>query len=150
MFDTETANLGMRLEKNIKEEFSSAGFTYFTNVKDNPKKPTLEIDGIAVKGNQCFVIESKVKGITKMIEEQHTINEIIIDLKGIVDGFENLRRKRQRKRIPSLLKKIEFAKKHLSSVCNITQNNFKIKGMIITIVYPWISEYKGVEIVTYD
>ena len=52
--------------------------------------------------------------------------------------------------MPSLLKKIEFARKYVLSAYIKTTNNLKFIGMIVTTIYPWISEYKGVRIITYD
>ena len=150
LFDKKTAKRGRRLEKKIQKRFEEAGFRYFPNVKDKQKNPTLEIDGIAVKGNHCFIVESKVKGITKLMEEQHTVSGIITDLKGIVDGFETSQNRSKLNRMPSLLKKIEFARKYVSSTYIKTTNNLKLIGMIVTTTYPWISEYKGVRIITYD
>ena len=150
LFDQETAKRGRRLEKKIQERFEEAGFRYFPNVKDRRKNPTLEIDGIAVKGNHCFIVESKIKGITKLIEEQHTVSGIITDLKGIVEGFETSQNRSKLSHMPSLLKKIEFARKYVSSTYIKTTNNLKFTGIIVTTIYPWISEYKKVRIVTYD
>ena len=148
LFDRETAKRGKLLEKTIQNEFKKAGFRYFPNIKDKQKKPTLEIDGIAVKGNHCFIIESKVRGATKLIEEQHTMSKIITDMKGIIDGFETSKNHSKVKRIPSLLKKIEFAKANLS--INMDTNNIRFTGIIVTTIYPWIFEYKGVKIITHD
>ena len=125
LFDQETAKRGRRLEKKIQERFEEAGFRYFPNVKDRRKNPTLEIDGIAVKGNHCFIVESKIKGITKLIEEQHTVSGIITDLKGIVEGFETSQNRSKLSHMPSLLKKIEFARKYVSSTYIKTTNNRK-------------------------
>ena len=149
LFDKETEKYGKQLEKDIKENFKKAGFRYEPNVKDK-KKSTLEIDGIAIKGNHCFVIESKVKSITKLMEEKHIVSKVITDLQGIVDGIETSQNKNKSKRIPSLLKKIEYVKKCVPSTYIKDTNNLTITGVIVTTIYPWIQEYKGVKIITYE
>ena len=143
-------NLVGALKKRSRRDLKKQVLDIFPNVKDKQKNPTLEIDGIAVKGNHCFIVESKVKGITKLMEEQHTVSGIITDLKGIVEGFETSQNRSKLNRMPSLLKKIEFARKNVSSTYIKTTNNLKFIGMIVTTIYPWISEYKGVRIITYD
>ena len=140
LLNDESSRRGTDFEYQVEQKFRDAGFIYCPRVRDR-KKATLEIDGIATKGNLCFVVEVKSIGITKLMEQRQTRFNRINTLKGIVDG--------QRptsdgiKKIPSLPYKIHYAKQYTSSFeCPPT----RFGGLIVTKLSPEITEYKGVRI----
>ena len=151
LFDCETAKRGKEYEQTLKKEFEKAGFWFCLNFKDK-KKPTLEIDGIAIKGNYCFIIESKARQLLSLIEESNRRAQVIRDLKGVVDGFKFSKKNNQMhpEKITSLLEKIEYVKEN-SHIFKI-QDNTKMKfvGILSILNYTRLTEYKSVKIITYE
>lgn len=151
LFDAETEKRSKKFEEKIQIELENKGFRYFPNVTDK-KNPTIEIDGIGVDQNYCLVIESKAKRLPTLIEENKRRYQIVRDLKGVIDGikFSMKNGKEIKKKVPSLLEKIDYVtqNKELFGIRN--ENAIKFVGLIVTLNYPWISEYKNVRIITYN
>ena len=59
LFDAETEKRSKAFERErVKNEFERLGYTYLTNVVDK-RNSTLEIDGIALKNDRCYVVGCK-------------------------------------------------------------------------------------------
>lgn len=149
LFDDETAKLGKLFEGNVKEKFEKLGYTYLPNVKDDPKKPNLEIDGIAIKNDYCFVIESKKRRLPPVVESTEAKKIMIDDLRGIIDGYKRTIKNGQPKikTIPSLLEKIDHVKNNLKNLGLTYVSKDKVRGLIVTHDYPILSNYKGIKII---
>lgn len=150
LFDSETEKRSKKFEERIQIEFEKKGYDYQKNIKDRERKSSLEIDGVASKNGKCYVIESKARRLPTLVEEKQRRFQSIRDLKGIVDGikYSTKNGKLEKKMIPSLLNKIEFVKTNPEQ-CKINKSTIQnYQGLIITIDYPWILEYKGVKIIS--
>jgi len=144
LFDAEISKRGNDFEKvEIPEKFKSMGFKVRPSILDK-KKSTLEIDGLAWKGDVLHVIESKVWDIKSFFEHKkiHLYRER--DLKGIVDGKSYTEGKP--KDIPSLTEKVDYIKQNLAKYCPDFLNIKEVKGLIVTKSYPPIKEYKNIKI----
>jgi len=142
LFEKEQTKKGKEFEKQVQDIFKKNGYDYIPNLKTKH----LEIDGIAIKNSKCYIVEVKKYRFPTLVEESNRRENTIRDLKGIVDG-EKFTFKSDRvlaEKIPSLLEKIEFVKNN-SIQLGLNEHNVKTwEGIIVTIDYPWISEYKGV------
>jgi hypothetical protein len=152
VFDRETNKRSKEFEKAVEQEFKMFGFTYYPNQVDNKGKPTLEIDGLAIKDGLCYVIECKKRRLPALIEEDNVREYVIRDTKGIVEGIKYTTKPDGttiQKKIPSILTKVEFVEKNNQRWKG--QNTFNIvKPLIVTKDYPLISEYKGVRIIPFS
>lgn len=150
IFDAVSDKLGLIFEKNIQKKFESLGYDYLPNHKDNPENPTLEIDGIASKNDTCYVIECKNHKLPPEVESFQAKQNMIDDLRGIVDGFKRTTKdgKRIKKPVPSLVEKVNYVKQHLSDLNLKKVSSKKIFGLIVTDNYPLISNYKEFNIIS--
>ncbi len=146
IFDDETGRRGVLFESKVQEKFENLGFKYIPNVKDDYKSPTLEIDGIAIKDDYCFVIEVKNRRLPPEVESSNVKKIMIFDLKGIVDGKKRATKDGERiiKNIKSLPEKINYVQSNLENLDLATVSNKKVFGLIITHDYPLISIYKNI------
>ena len=146
LFDDETSKRGKIFEDAVKAKFEEFGFRFLPNVKDDPKNPTLEIDGIAVKDDYCFVVEDKNRRLPPEVESAKAKKTMIDDLKGIVDGYKRTSKNGQRitKPVKSLPEKVEYVKDNLNSLglTNVSKN--KVFGLVVSHDFPLISDYKGI------
>lgn len=149
LFDEETSRRGKIFEEKVKAKFEGLEFNYLPNVKDNPSNPTLEIDGIAIKDDYCFVIEDKNRRLPPIVESTDAKKIMIDDLKGIVDGYKRTTKNGQRitKQVKSLPDKIEFVKNNLKMLGLTSVSKDKVIGLIVTHDYPILSNYKGIKII---
>ena len=148
LFDRETQRRGYLFEKRVKEEFEKFKFSYLPNQTDAKKKSTLEIDGISLKNNFCYVVECKKHLLPTLVEESQRRSQIVRDLKGVVDGKKYTTRdgKTIAREIPSLPTKVKFVAENLKQF-NLNEKT-KIQGLIVTMDYPFIYEYKGIKIIS--
>ena len=148
IFEKEQTKKGKEFEKQVQDIFKKNGFTYIPNVETKH----LEIDGIAIKNSKCHVIEIKRYRLPTLVEESNRRDNTIRDLKGIVVGkkFSFKDGDVVAEKIPSLLEKIEFVTENLSKIGLGQYNIESFEGLIITIDYPWISEYEGVKIFAFN
>ena len=115
-FDPETQRRSREFEKReVAEKFRRTGFNYFPDLQDKKKKPTLQIDGIATRGDTMYVIECKGWGIKPLYDLRERQQYLERDLKGIVDGREYTTKngKLEIKKKVSLLDKVRFAKENM-------------------------------------
>ena len=150
IFDLIAHKRGSDFEKDVQKKFESLDFDYIPNHKDDPDNPTLEIDGIASKNNMCFVIEDKNPRLPPEVESFQARENMIDDLKGIIDGEKRTTRSGERvvEQITSLPEKVEYVKNHLSELGLTQVFPDKIFGIVITNNYPLISEYNGHRIIS--
>jgi len=148
LFDKETEIRGKKFEKEVSDEFEKKGFTCIRNVKDSELNTTLEIDVLAIKNKNCFVVETKAHRLPTLIEESNRTAQVVRDIKGIVDGikYSTIQNKIRKEKIPSLLDKINYIKNNRSKFD--LNDNVSIEGVIVSPDYTWIEKYKGVKIVT--
>ncbi len=148
LFDAETQRRAYIFEKLVKDEFKKLGFNYLPNQTDNKKKSTLEIDGIALKNKVCYVIECKKHLFPPLVEETQRRSQMVRDLKGIVDGkkYTTRNEKISVKEITSLPTKIKFVTNNLERFK--LNRETKINGLIVTMDYPFINEYKSIKILS--
>jgi hypothetical protein len=149
LFDIETSKHGKVFEDKIKAKFEELGFKYMPNVKDKPSNHTLEIDGIAIKDDYCFVIEDKNHRLPPIVESTEAKKIMIDDLMGIVDGYKRTTVNGERivKKIKSLPEKIDFVKNNLNDLGLTTISKDKVRGLIVTQNYPLLLNYKGIKII---
>jgi hypothetical protein len=149
-FKMETDERARKFEITVQQKFEELGFAYKPNFKDNPKNPTLEIDGIAVLNETCYVIECKKPRLPPLVEANETRKLMIEDLKGIVDGFKRIQKDgvRTTEPRPSLPSKITYVKSNMGSLGSDMRNVKTIHGLIVTMDYPFIEEYKGIHILS--
>jgi Nuclease-related domain len=151
LFNAETEKRSLQFEKQeVKTEFEKNKFLYFPDIVDR-KDATFQIDGLAIKDRTCYVVECKGWRLNKFLDEKRNRDQIIRDLKGIVIG-EKYTTKNQltiTKKIPSLVKKIEFVKNNLHKfISHNTQ--VTIEGLIVTIRYLPLSKYEGVRFISIE
>jgi len=148
LFEKEQAKKGKEFEKQVQDIFKKNGYAYIPNLETK----NLEIDGIAIKDSKCHVIEIKKYRLPTLVEESNRRENTIRDLKGIVDGVKYSFKNDElvEKKVPSLLEKIEYVKTNAEGL-GLTEYNIKLlDGIIVTIDYPWISEYKGVRMFAFN
>jgi len=148
LFEKEQTKKGKEFEKQVQDIFKKNGYAYIPNVETKH----LEIDGIAIKDSKCHVIEIKKYRLPTLVEESNRRENTIRDLKGIVDGVKYSFKNDElvEKKVPSLLKKIDYVKTNAEGL-GLTEYNIKsLDGIIVTIDYPWISEYKGVRMFAFN
>jgi hypothetical protein len=116
LFDIETVRLSKEFEnEKVKAEFERNGYIYVSNITDK-RKATLHIDGLAIKGKKCYVVECKGLRLKRLMDEPDTLNSIIRDLKGYALGKEyttNKDRQRVERDKPSLISKLEYVKQNV-------------------------------------
>lgn len=146
LFDDETSQRGKIFEGKVKEKFEDLGYCFLPNIKDDKKNPTLEIDGIAVKSNYCFVIEDKNRRLPPEVESTEAKKTMIDDLKGIIDGYKRTIKNSQRvtKSIKSLPEKIDFVKNNLKDIGIVSVSKEKVFGLVVTHDFPLLPIYKGI------
>jgi hypothetical protein len=148
-FDEETVRRSKELEMTrAKDEFQKAGYKWVPSVKDK-KKATLEIDALAGRNKVLFVVEVKGWGLTTFFEHRNKHEQLIRDLKGVVDGvdYEMKGDKLVTRKIPSLLRKIVYAKTSMGKHGFDPKVFTSVRGIIVIEDFPPISEYKGVRII---
>lgn len=144
-FDEETARRGKEFENRPNELFKKYGFKYF---KNKGIKNKIEIDGIAVKDNFCFIIEVKGKMLPILFMDQKTREKLIRDVKGVVDGYKYT--KRSEKKIPSMMDKIEYVKENYKEFEILDRHKIKFCGIVVLRFYQWIPGHNGVKFMTDD
>jgi hypothetical protein len=146
LFDKETVKRSKDFEmQEVKNIFQSIGWTYAPN-KTDKKKASLEIDGIATFRRKMVVIECKGWKLKPFYEYKLQQDQIIRDIKGIVDGEKFTNNKS--KKVPSLVDKINFVKANMSKY-NLDCKNFdSVEGLIVLRSFPPMSEYKGIKILS--
>lgn len=152
IFDEEIRKRGDDFEKQeVPNQFKSFGFNVHPQIKDK-KKATLEIDGLAWKGDILYVIECKIWDIKPYFEHRKIHLHRERDLKGIVDGKSYTTKDNLliEKDVPSLTEKISFIKENLKNFCPDYSQIKEVEGLIITKSYPPIKEYKGIKIKAFD
>jgi hypothetical protein len=148
-FDEETVRRSKELETTrAKDAFQKAGYKWAPSVTDK-KKATLEIDALAGRNEVLFVVEVKDWGLTTFFEHKNKHEQLVRDLKGIVDGLSHRMKDGQlvSKKIPSLLGKIEYAKTNMSKHGFDPRVFTSVRGIIVIEDFPPISEYKGVRVI---
>jgi len=148
-FDKETVKRSKDLETTMaKDAFQKAGYKWVPVVTDK-KKATLEIDALAARNGTLFVVEVKGWGLTTFYEHKNKHEQLVRDLKGVVDGLCYRMKDGQLvgKKIPSLLEKIEYAKTNMSKHGFDQKVFMSVKGIIVIEDFPPMSEYKGVRII---
>ncbi|MFC2142949.1 hypothetical protein ACFLQN_00960 [Candidatus Aenigmatarchaeota archaeon] len=135
----------------VKKEFEENGFEYIPNIQDNPKKPSLEIDGVAYNDDVVYVCEVKNWKIKPFFEQLRVHNHILRDLKGVVEGKEYTTKDGVliAKKRPSLLKKIEYIKNNMKKH-EIKCKDQRIEGLVITSLNPLMKDYKDVKFISID
>jgi len=149
-FDTETLRISKELEANrTKEAFERAGFKYVSDVRDRPKTPTLQIDGLAGKTGVLYVVEVKGWGLTPFYEHKKRHEYLTRDLKGVIDGVEYTTRngKLTCRTKPSLLEKIEYARGKMQEHGFDPTIHRSVKGVVVIEDFPPMDQYKGIRIV---
>ena len=153
-FNNETVRISKDFENdNVKTKFQEHGYIYVNDITDK-KKSTLQIDGIAIKKNVCYIVECKGRRFPRLIDEPETKEHIIRDLKGIVIGKEYSNKNGQtiEKDKPSILNKIEFVKQSISNLA--TKYGFNhipitvFKGVVVTTDNPPIPEYNKIKMIS--
>jgi hypothetical protein len=151
LFDAETEKRSKAFERErVKNEFERLGYTYLTNVVDK-RNSTLEIDGIALKNDRCYVVECKGWRLPHLVDELNKKNQTIRDLIGIVKGEKypiSKNGKMTTKKVTSLLDKMQFVSDNLS-LWDL-KSQIKIEGLIVLVDYLPISEYEGIKIISVD
>lgn len=144
-FDEETAKRGKEFEIITRKIFEKHGFKYFKNII---KKNKMEIDGIAVRDDYCFVIEVKGKIIPILSMEQTRRATLRRDLKGIVDGYKYTHKIRKKK--PSMIEKMEHVKQNYEKFGMSDRDKMNFHGVVVTRFYQGLPEYNDVKFITYD
>ena len=109
----------------------------------------MEIDGIALKNNHCFIIEVKGKTIPTLYMNKKRRDSLVRDAKGIVDGYKYIKNLRTVK--PSLLEKIEYVKQNYKKFGIADKDKVEFHGIVVSRFYQGISEYRGIKfIVDYE
>lgn len=148
LFKRETEKRSRQLEMvRTVEAFGKAGYQYYRNLTDK-KQPSMEIDGIATRNREMWIVEVKGWGIGTYFEHRKGQDWLVRDLKGIVDGlkYSTIDGIRRRQRKVGLLEKVEFAKASMS-IWGFNQDDYDaVNGVIIIRDYSPISEYKGIKI----
>jgi hypothetical protein len=150
-FDDETVRVSKDFENNkVQAKFQEYGYLYLPNILDK-KKASLQIDGIAIKNQTCYIVECKGRRFPRLIDEPETIEHIIRDLKGIVLGKEYSTKRGQiiERDKPSILNKIEFVKQNIVTLglkYDFDCHSITVfKGLVITIDNPPIPKFNGIE-----
>jgi hypothetical protein len=153
LFGAETEKRSKTFEKErVKNEFERLDYTYLTNVVDK-RKSTLEIDGIALKNDRCYVVECKGWRLPHLVDELDKKNQTIRDLIGIIKGEKYSISRNGRmtmKKVRSLLDKMQFVNDNLS-LRDLKRSQIKtVDGLIVLIDYSPIPEYEGIKIISVD
>lgn len=154
LFDKKTVKVSKKFENaKVKSEFQENGYFYINDITDR-KKATLQIDGLAIKDEICFVIECKGWRFPKLIDEVETKQNIIRDLEGVVLGKEYTTKSGGQfiKNKPSILMKVDFVRENIESLGNQYKFDHSkitiVEGLIITIDFPPIDEFKGIKVLS--
>jgi hypothetical protein len=146
LFDRETEKRSKEFEKNeVKIAFENMGWNYAPN-KIDKKKPSLEIDGIAVSQRQIIVVECKGWKLSPFYERENAQSYLERDIKGVVDGQKFTSGKARK--IPSLVEKIEFVRTNMAMWGYKPKDFDEVIGLIVTRSFPPISQYKGIQILS--
>jgi len=151
LFDKETEKRSLAMERREAQAvFKQNAFAYRSNLKDNEKHPTLEIDGIATCGSMMYVVECKGWDLKPLYEHAFRQSDLERDLKGIVDGkkYEMKDDKLRWEKRVSLLDKLQFTKQNMAIWGFDPSQYSDIEGLIIIRATPPIQEYKGVKILS--
>jgi hypothetical protein len=148
LFDAETEKRSKELEMvRVVEAFSEAGYEYSSNLTDK-KQPSMQIDGIATRNRNLWVVEIKGWRTRRYFEHRKIQEWLARDLMGIIDGwkYSTIGGTQRREQKVSLLEKLEFVKKNMN-IWEFKQEDYDtVKGVIIIRDYPPMTEYKGVKI----
>jgi hypothetical protein len=150
LFNNETVKRSLEFErKKVKEAFEKESFEYIPNVTDK-KNSNLEIDGLAVKGDRCYVVECKGWRLGKFIDEKGNRDNTVRDLKGIVLGekYSMKNGKLVTERKPSIKEKIDYIVKNQKQCIPNKEEPLKIEGLIVTIGYPPIKEFNEIRMIS--
>jgi hypothetical protein len=151
LFDAETEKRSIEFEKKIaRDEFEKLGYNYIASVADK-RKVSLEIDGLAIKDERCYVIECKSWRLRPLLESCRWREQTIRDLKGIIEGKkytfdENTKTKKITKK-PSIIEKISFVKNNLDR-WNLTNKVTQVIGLILLADFSPVSELDGIKIIS--
>lgn len=144
-FGIVTTNRGKEFEAIPDRIFRKYGFKYF---KNKGIKNKIEVDGIAIKDNYCFIVEVKGKMIPVLAMEETKRKTLTRDLKGIVDGYEYTENRKKKK--PSMAEKIEFVKQNRKKFGIAGREMMGFYGIVVSRFYQGLSEYNGVKFITDD
>ena len=148
LFDAETERRSKELEMvRVVEAFSEAGYRYYSNLTDK-KQPSMQIDGIAIRNREMWVVEVKGWRTRRYFEHRKRQDWLVRDLRGIIDGwkYSTIGGTQRREKKVSLLEKLEFVKSNMS-IWGFRQENYDaVNGVVIIRDYPPMSEYEGVKI----
>ncbi len=152
LFNAETAKRSLEFEKqNVKDEFERHGFLYIPDIVDK-KDSNLQIDGLAIKGDRCYVVECRGWRLNKLIDERQNRDQVIRDLKGIVIGEKYTTKNGSivPDKKPSLIKKIAYLKDNVRKYLLDDMKINNIEGLIVTISYLPIHEYQGIKMISVE
>jgi hypothetical protein len=151
LFDAETEKRSIEFERKIaREEFEKLGYNYIASVTDK-RKVSLEIDGLAIKDERCYVIECKSWRLRPLLESSRWREQTIRDLKGIIEGkkytFDENTKIKKITRKPSIIEKISFVKNNLDR-WNLTNKVTQVIGLILLADFSPVSELDGIKILS--
>jgi hypothetical protein len=152
LFDAETERRSKELEMvRVVEAFSEAGYRYCSNLTDK-KQPSMQIDGIAMRNREMWVVEVKGWRTGRYFEHRKRQDWLVRDLRGIIDGwkYSTIRGTQRREKKVSLLEKLEFVKRNMSIWGFDPSNYDSVEGAIAIKDYPPISLYKGIKILSVE
>jgi hypothetical protein len=148
LFDAETEKRSKELEMTkVVEAFSQAGYRYFSNLTDK-KHPSMEIDGIATRNREMWVVEVKGWGIKTYFEHKERQDWLMRDLKGVIEGWKytTIGGTQRREKKVSLSEKVKFVKKNMS-IWGFRQDDYDtVNGVIVIRDYPPTRECAGIQI----
>lgn len=147
MFDQETSKRALHFEsQEVKEEFEKNGYSY----KYNFLTKEFQIDGLAVRGDICYVVECKAYAFHTLIEEEKREIEMRRDIKGIIDGFEYTTKNQvtTERKIVGLPEKVKYVNDNKKSLGLYGVR--RVSGLIILRDPPLEPDYKGVKIISKD
>jgi len=148
LFDAETERRSKELEMvRVVEAFSEAGYRYHSNLTDK-KQPSMQIDGIAMRNRELWVVEVKGWRTRRYFEHRKIQDWLARDLRGIIDGwkYSTIGGTQRREKKVSFLEKLDFVKRNMSIWGFRREDYDAVNGVIIIRDYPPMSEYEGVKI----
>ena len=78
IFDGITETKSKEFEKEtVKNNFEKIGYQYIPNITDK-RKSTLEIDGLAIKDNICYIVECKGWKLRPLIDDSKCIPSVCL------------------------------------------------------------------------
>jgi hypothetical protein len=146
LFDRETEKRSKELEnQEVRMAFQEIGWKYLTNLTDG-KKPTIEIDGIAISQSRIVVVECKGWKLKPFYEYLNQQNYLVRDIKGVIDGQKYTNQKPEK--VKGLLEKINCFKANMQ-IWNLDKAQFNaIDGLLVLRAFSPIPEYKGIPIIS--